>query len=261
MIVDYPRTREVGCSQRAQLADLAALAVGCANSTGAPTGPLCERTRSPAVERWTRDGAPGLESTPMGITAGAWQYAAEWGSLAMAVLAVIAVLAGMWYTTRTLRQAANQFEKGRAAARTDKLRAEIIDLTTALSARPSRSDIIVSRITERADKMANPATSTRPVEMSGKALVASELSMIYRRIYGHAVAVVMLSDDEDVADPVRRIMTAADHELEAFQAVLSGSDDGVAEEHQRYVDTLHHTIQGAMLELVDYGMHKLRAAS
>ena len=62
---------------------------------------------------------------------------------------------------------------------------------------------------------------------------------------------MMLTDDEAVADPVRRITQAADEELEAFEAAISVSD-GVVDEDRRLVEQLRDTIQTAMLELVEY---------
>ena len=74
-----------------------------------------------------------------------WQYVGAWASVAVAV-ALIAVVVSVWFSTKTLRRALNQFEQRRVDARTDKLRSEIIDLITALSERPSPSDAIINRI-------------------------------------------------------------------------------------------------------------------
>ena len=74
-----------------------------------------------------------------------WQYVGTWASVAVAV-ALIAVVVSVWFSTKTLRRALNQFEQRRVDARTDKLRSEIIDLITALSERPSPSDAIINRI-------------------------------------------------------------------------------------------------------------------
>ena len=74
-----------------------------------------------------------------------WQNVGAWASVAVAV-ALIAVVVSVWFSTKTLRRAINQFEQRRVDARTDKLRSEIIDLITALSERPPPSDAIINRI-------------------------------------------------------------------------------------------------------------------
>ena len=76
---------------------------------------------------------------------------------------------------------------------------------------------------------------------------------------GHAIAIMMLTDDDSVADLVRRITKAADEELEAFEAAISVAE-GVVDDDRRLVEQLRDTIQTAMLELVEYGLQNLRVA-
>jgi hypothetical protein len=82
-----------------------------------------------------------------------WQYIGERASLATVAVALITVVVSVWFSTKTLRRALNQFEQRRVDARTDKLRSEIIDLITALSERPSPSDAIINRIAALANKI------------------------------------------------------------------------------------------------------------
>jgi hypothetical protein len=70
---------------------------------------------------------------------------------------------------------------------------------------------------------------------------------------------MMLTDDEAVADPVRRITNAGDEELGAFEAAISVSES-VVDEDRRLVEQLRDTIHTAMLELVEYGLQDLRVA-
>jgi hypothetical protein len=70
---------------------------------------------------------------------------------------------------------------------------------------------------------------------------------------------MMLTDDETVADPVRRIANAADEELEVFEAAILVSES-VVDDDRRLVEQLRDTIQTAMLELVEYGLQNLRVA-
>jgi hypothetical protein len=202
-----------------------------------------------------------LESTSVSNAVVGWQYVGEWASLAAVAVALIAVVVSVWFSTKTLRRAINQFEKRRVDARTDKLRSEIIDLITALSERPSPSDAIINRIAALANKidLAHPSASKDWLTIETKAVVSEGLSGTYRRIYGHAIGIMMLTDDEAVADPVRRITKAADEELEAFEAAISVSES-VVDDDRRLVEQLRDTIQTAMLELVEYGLQNLRVA-
>ena len=68
-----------------------------------------------------------------------------------------------------------------------------------------------------------------------------------------------LTDDEAVADPVRRITQAAAEELEALVAAISVAES-VVDDDRRLVEQLRDTIQTAMLELVEYGRQNLRVA-
>ena len=101
-----------------------------------------------------------------------WQYVGEWTSLAAVAVALIAVVVSVWFSTKTLRRAINQFEQRRVDARTDKLRSEIIDLITALSERPSPSDAIINRIAALANKidLAHPSASKDRITIETKAV-------------------------------------------------------------------------------------------
>lgn len=201
-------------------------------------------------------------STSVSNTAVAWQQVGEWANLTMMTVALIVVVVGVWLCTKALRRTVNEFEQGKLDARNDKLRAEIIDLINALSARPSPVDAIINRIAALTDKIdpADRSASKDQIKLNAKAAVSGALSGTYRQIYGHSIAIVMLTDDEAVADPVRRIMKAAEQELQALEAIIAGSD-GVTDEQRRCVDELHQTTQDAMLELVHYGLKNLRVAA
>ena len=56
------------------------------------------------------------------------------------------------------------------------------------------------------------------------------------------------TDDEAVADPVRRITKAAAEELEALEAAISVAES-VVDDDRRLVEQLRDTIQTAVLEL------------
>jgi hypothetical protein len=131
-----------------------------------------------------------------------WQYVGAWASLATVAVALIAVVVSVWFSTKTLRRAINQFEQRRVDARTDKLRSEIIDLITALSERPSSSDAIINRIAAlgKQNRSGPSPASTDRITREAKAVVSEGLSGTYRRIYGHAIAIMMLTDDDAVAD-------------------------------------------------------------
>ena len=112
-----------------------------------------------------------------------WQYVGERASLATVAVALITVVVSVWFSTKTLRRAINQFEQRRVDARTDQLRSEIIDLITALSERPSPSDAIINRIAALANKidLAHPSASKDQITIETKAVVSEGLSGTYRR--------------------------------------------------------------------------------
>ena len=100
------------------------------------------------------------------------------GELGDVAVALITVVVSVWFSTKTLRRAINQFEQRRVDARTDKLRSEIIDLITALSERPSPSDAIINRIAALANKidLAHPSASKDQITIETKAVVSEDLS-------------------------------------------------------------------------------------
>jgi hypothetical protein len=68
-----------------------------------------------------------------------WHYTLGWGNLFTVIVASIAIIASVTVSVITLRRNASQFEQGRIDARNDKLRAEVIDLISALSQRGRRT--------------------------------------------------------------------------------------------------------------------------
>src|SRR6201997_2773117 len=76
----------------------------------------------------------------------AWHYTLGWGNLFTVTVAVFAIVASVTVNVITLRRNASHFEQGRIDARNDKLRAEVIDLISALSERQSQVAIVVQRI-------------------------------------------------------------------------------------------------------------------
>ena len=179
----------------------------------------------------------------------------------MTTAALIVVVVSVWLCTRMFRRTVEQFEQGKLDAQNDRLRSEIIHLINSLSAGPPPVDAIVSRITALTDKIdaADRAASRDQIKLNAKAAVSGALSGTYRQIYAHSIAILMLTDDAAVVDPVRRIMNAAELELQAFEAIIAGSD-GVTDDQRRCVDDLHQRTQDAMRELVDYGLQNLRSA-
>jgi hypothetical protein len=93
--------------------------------------------------------------------------------------------------------------------------------------------------------------------VGAKALISGEVSSTYRRIYSHAIGILMLTGDETVAGPVRRIMAAAEQEPAAFEAVVAASD---TDEHRGIGEEQHAAIQRATLALVNYGLQNPRGS-
>ena len=137
----------------------------------------------------------------------AWQYTPGWGSLITVTVASLALISSVAISAITLKRNASQAERSRIDARTDKLKAELIDLINALGERQPRGDVASSPINEAmADSAKNPGATIRQVEQSAKAILAEHLWDVHRRITTHALGALMLTEEEQVVRPIARIL-------------------------------------------------------
>jgi hypothetical protein len=132
----------------------------------------------------------------------AWQYTLGWGNTFTITVAVVAIVASVAISVITLRRNENEFEQSRIDARTDKLRAEVIDLISALSQRSSQTAIVVQRIKqlESVDRQA--------IQQNFRAMFSEDLWDSYRRATSHAFADLALTEDKEVVEAISLILGA-----------------------------------------------------
>ena len=133
-----------------------------------------------------------------------WHYTLGWGNLFTVTVATIAIIASVTVSVITLRRNSIHFEQGRIDARNDKLRAEVIDLISALSQRHSQAGIVLQRIgqLESVDRQA--------IHQNIKDMFAEDLWDAYRRATSHAFAVLALTEDKQAAEAIGLILAAVE---------------------------------------------------
>ena len=126
----------------------------------------------------------------------AWHYTLGWGNLFTVAVALIAVIASVAVSVITLRRNTSHFEQGRIDVRNDKLRAEVIDLVSALSQRSSQVEILIQRIRhlESVDRQA--------IHENFEAMFSEGFWDFYRRATSHAFAVLALTEDKEAAESI-----------------------------------------------------------
>jgi hypothetical protein len=180
----------------------------------------------------------------------AWHYTPGWGNFFTVTVAVIAILASVCVSAITLKHNANQFEQHRIDARNDKLRAEVIDLISALRERKWQVEIVVQRIRQLEN------VDRRAIHQNIEATFSENLWDSYRRTTSHAFAVLTLTDDLEVTEAVGLI-------LAALQQIVGLVENGAANPSTTHLidraeaDKLNHEIDSATIQLKSYALSKL----
>jgi hypothetical protein len=179
-----------------------------------------------------------------------WHYTLGWGNLFTVIVASIAIIASVTVSVITLRRNARQFEQGRIDARNDKLRAEVIDLISALSQRSSQVGIVLQRIRqlESIDRQA--------IHQNIKDMFSEDLWDSYRRATSHAFAVLALTEDKQAAEAIGLILGA----LGEIRKLVETAAANASETHlvdRAEIDKLGHAIDAATKQLKSYAVCKL----
>jgi hypothetical protein len=101
-------------------------------------------------------------------------------------VALVAIVASLVVSVITLRRNEIQFEQSRIDARNDQLRAEVIDLISALSQRSSQVEIVVQRIRQL------ESVDREAIRQDFADMFSDDLWDSYRRATSHAFAVLAL---------------------------------------------------------------------
>jgi hypothetical protein len=180
----------------------------------------------------------------------AWHYTLGWGNLFTVVVALCAIAASVTVSVITLRRNASHFEQGRIDARNDKLRAEVIDLISALSERRSQVGIVVQRIRQLEN------VDRQTIHQNIEAMFSENLWDSYRRATSHAFAVLTLTEDREAAEAIGLILGAFGKIRELVEkAATNPSSIHLIEDGD--LAELSHAIDAATKQLMTYAVCKL----
>jgi hypothetical protein len=179
-----------------------------------------------------------------------WHYTLGWGNLFTVIVASIAIIASVTVSVITLRRNARQFEQGRIDARNDKLRAEVIDLISALSQRSSQVGIVLQRIRqlESVDRQA--------IHQNIKDMFSEDLWDSYRRATSHAFAVLALTEDKEAAEAIGLILGALG-EIRKLVEKAAANPSAVPLVDRAEIKKVGHAIDAATKQLKLYAVCKL----
>jgi hypothetical protein len=180
----------------------------------------------------------------------AWHYTMGWGNLFTVTVAVFAIVASVTVNVITLRRNARHFEQGRIDARNDKLRAEVIDLISALSERRSQVAIVVQRIRQLEN------VDRQTIQQNIEAMFSENLWDSYRRATSHAFAALTLTEDKEAAEAIGLILGAFGKIRELVEkAATNPSSIHLIEDSE--LAELSHAIDAATKQLMAYAVCKL----
>jgi hypothetical protein len=180
----------------------------------------------------------------------AWHYTLGWGNFFTVLVALCAIVASVTVSVITLRRNTSHFQQGRIDARNDKLRAEVIDLISALSERHSQVGIVVQRIRQLEN------VDRQTIHENIEAMFSENLWDSYRRATSHAFAVLALTEDREAAEAIGLILGAFGKIRELVEKAAANPasihliEDGDLAE-------LSHTINAATKQLMAYAVCKL----
>ena len=165
-------------------------------------------------------------------------------------VALIAITASVVVSVITLRRHASQFEQSRIDTRNDKLRAEVIDLISALAQRSSQVQIVVQRIRqlENVDRQA--------IHQNIEAMFSENLWDSYQRATSHAFAVLALTEDKEATEAIGLILGALG-EIRKLVATAAANPSSIHLIERAEAVQLSHAIDAATKQLKSYAVCKL----
>jgi hypothetical protein len=179
-----------------------------------------------------------------------WHYTLGWGNFFTVMVASIAIVASVTVNVIMLRRNASHFEQGRIDSRNDKLRAEVIDLISALSQRSSQVAIVLQRINqlERVDRQA--------IHQNIEDMFSGDLWDSYRRANSHAFAVLALTEDKQAAEAIGLILAALG-EIRKMVETAAANPSAIPLVDRAEIDKVGHAIDAATKQLKLYAVCRL----
>jgi hypothetical protein len=180
----------------------------------------------------------------------AWHYTAGWGNFFTVAVAVIAIIASVRVSAITMKHNANQFEQRRIDKRHDRLRAEVIDLISALSERKWQIEIVVQSIGQLS------IVDRQAIHHNIEATFSENLWDSYRRTTSHAFAVLTLTEDQEASRAIGLILAALGQIVRLVEkGAANPSTTHLIDRAQ--ADTLNNEIDAATNRLKVYALSKL----
>ena len=179
-----------------------------------------------------------------------WHYTLGWGNLFTVTVALIAIIASVVVSVTTLRRNTSHFEQGRIDARNDKLRAEVIDLISALSQRSSQVEIVVQRIRQLEN------VDRQTIHQNIEAMFSENLWDSYRRATAHAFAVLALTEDKEAIEAIGLILGAFG-KIRALVENAAANPSSIHLIERADLAELSHAIYAATKQLMAYAVCKL----
>ena len=180
----------------------------------------------------------------------AWHYTVGWGNLFTVTVALVAIIASVAVSVITLRRNNSHFEQSRIDARNDKLRAEVIDLVSALSQRSSQVEVVVQRIRQLEN------VDRQTIHENFKAMFSEDIWEGYRRATAHAFAVLALTEDKEAADAIGLILGAFG-KIRNLVATAAANPATIQLVDRAAADMIVHEIDAATKQLESYAICKL----
>jgi hypothetical protein len=152
----------------------------------------------------------------------------HWGNILTVTVASVAIIASVWVSRVTLNRNAAQFEQTRLDSRNDELRAEVAALVSALGERRDRQAFFNKHINDAVDAL--PGGGDDPVTQSARmerfaheanALFAEHISPVYETSMTHAFAIMMLTDETTLLEPIVSIQEALRSERANFYSTMA----------------------------------------
>jgi hypothetical protein len=179
-----------------------------------------------------------------------WRYTLGWGNFFTVTVASIAIIASVTVSVITLRRNGIHFEQSRIDARNDKLRAEVIDLISALSQRSSQVGIVLQRINQL------ESVDRRAIHQNIEDMFSEDLWDSYRQATSHAFAVLALTEDKQAAEAIGLILAALG-EIRKLVESAATNPSAIPLVDRAEIDEVGHAIDAATKQLKLYAVCKL----
>jgi septal ring factor EnvC (AmiA/AmiB activator) len=176
----------------------------------------------------------------------------NWGNIATVTVAIVAIIVSARYNLLALRRNANQFEQSQLDKRNDKLREELIALSSAITERKSQFDVVMGRIRQLGpEDRADPEAFHR----NAKLILSESLWATFGQAMNHGYAVLLLTEDRQAAASTVAIIRGMVKERKTLEELTNPSTRTTINLSE--LAGLDRAIQTAHKQLLDYALLNL----